>query len=124
MNQAEVKVMSIALLMVSEIGKKSRNPFASEVKVPWRSFDALADALREAGAEFDADNLGAEAREREAAALARSKQRSEEFSRNRCSTCGRPLNLDPSRKTREGIVASDGEPYCNDHNPDQEVLDV
>lgn len=74
MTEAQVKAMSIAFLIVLDVGKKSRNKYAHAAKVPWSQLDALADALREAGAEGVPDNLGAEAAAKVQELIERGKQ--------------------------------------------------
>ena len=57
--QAEVTVMSAALLIVMECDKqRAQDAYASHAKVPWHTLDALADAFRSGGVDPNAPNLG------------------------------------------------------------------
>lgn len=48
--QAEITVIGIALLMLQEAdAERKKDAYASGMKVPWRTFDALADAFRAGG---------------------------------------------------------------------------
>lgn len=57
--QAEITVMSIALLMLQDADKQRvQDAYASGAKVPWYTFDALADAFRAGGVDPNAPALG------------------------------------------------------------------
>lgn len=59
-----LKTLEDVLEITEFIGKKTRNPYAYEVLVPWRMFDRLADQMRRAGLEPRAKNLGEHAYDR------------------------------------------------------------
>jgi hypothetical protein len=104
--EAEVQVLSIALLMVQDVGTKERDPNALDTPVPLRTFDALADIFRDNGVDLGgAHNVG-----RDAA------QRKQEQRYAHCRVCG--LSLEEGKG--ELFVGKDGEVYCNDHWPEKE----
>lgn len=69
--EAEVKIQSIALLILLKVGEKNRNPYASDALVRWSMLDALADAFREAGVQDIPENLGKAAADKKREAIER-----------------------------------------------------
>lgn len=52
--EAEVEVMSIALLLLQGVGERD----SDDARIPWRTLDALADAFRKGGVDPHVPNLG------------------------------------------------------------------
>ena len=63
--EAEIEVMSIALIILQEAEGRRKDPYVDGAKITWRTLDALADAFRKGGAEPGTPSLGAKAREDE-----------------------------------------------------------
>lgn len=62
-DRALLHVGANALRITRHVGRRRRSTYSRDAYVPWRLLDELADAMRAAGVDPGADNLGREARE-------------------------------------------------------------